>query len=688
MFSVQSFYVSTACSAAYGTLCVFILIQARQRTNFLLAACCGVTSFWAGLGSAWPDGDFGGLIGAIDIARMLAWYGYLFSLYIKTEIATRWHIRGFGGIALLSTFLMLLIAFTSSSNHAYSLLSFPIIVRLMISISALLLVENLYFNLPEYARWHVAIPCVLLGGVACFDILVAADAVLFHAPSGQLASTRMVVLAAVAPLLVLAASRGERWSEPVRLSRTAVFHSATLVLSGSVLLALAFAGELLRRFNSELGWVAELSLVSLGFLGLFLFLSSRSARSVIQRVVVRHFFADRYDYRLQWLRCISTLSGTGSLEKTHLSTRAIRAVADVVDSPNGSLFIFDQPTSVMSWSGSWNMPTGSALSRQHQLVQDLSRGLEVLEFDGLMLPGVDSSGLGQLGPIWLATPLIHDAGVIGMVVVGPPRTPFHLDQEVLDLLRIVGREVATYLAEQQAAESIIHTRDLHDYGQRFAFVAHDIKNVSSQLALLLANAEQHLTNPEFQKDMIQTVKASVNKIDALLKRLNQGSTSENLNFVNPQSLLGDVVLNYSQGGSDLVLLSHDNIDASVQISREDFTAAVSHLINNAIEAGSLSPVEVCLSSESGVVIIDIIDHGRGMSADFIRDELFTPLRTTKFGGSGIGAYQARELLRNAGGQLLVTSAQGVGSTMRIKLPKADDHGRAINERMTLSTIGD
>ena len=688
MFAVQSFYVSTACSAAYGTLCIFILIQARQRTNFLLASCCAVTSFWAGLGSVWPDGSFSGVIGAVDLARMIAWYVYLLCLYTRTEIATRWHVRGFVGIAILATLLTLIIAFTPPAYQAYTLLSLPITARLLISISTLLLVENLYFNLPEYARWHVAIPCVLLGGIGCFDILVAADAVLFHAPSGQLASTRLVVLTAVAPLLVLAASRGERWSEPVRLSRTAVFHSATLVLSGSVLLALAFTGELLKRLNSELGWVAELSLVSLGLLGLSLFLSSRSARSVIQRVIVRHFFADRYDYRLQWLRCISTLSGTGSLEKTDFATRSIRAVADVVDSPNGSLFIYDHSTGVMSWSGSWNMPNGSALSPQDHLTQTLLNSSEVLEVDGILLPGVDNSASGQIGPIWLATPLIHDAGVIGMVVVGPPRTPFHLDQEVLDLLRIVGREVGTYLAEQRAAESIIQTRDLHDYGQRFAFVAHDIKNVSSQLALLLANAEQHLTNPEFQKDMLQTVKASVNKIDALLKRLSQGPDAETLTFLSPLFTLRDIVSTYSLGHKRSVLLNHDGVDSKVRCSKEDLTAVVTHLVNNALEAGSTNPVEISLSHEFDLVIIDIVDHGRGMSADFIRDELFTPLRTTKLGGSGIGAYQARELLRNAGGQLLVTSAQGVGTTMRLKLPRADDQGRVPSEQMMLNIIGD
>ena len=57
-----------------------------------------------------------------------------------------------------------------------------------------------------------------------------------------------------------------------------------------------------------------------------------------------------------------------------------------------------------------------------------------------------------------------------------------------------------------------------------------------------------------------------------------------------------------------------------------------------------------------------------MAPEFVRDELFRPLRSTKSGGHGIGAYQARELLRDAGGDLLVLSQPGAGTTMRVILP--------------------
>jgi signal transduction histidine kinase len=72
--------------------------------------------------------------------------------------------------------------------------------------------------------------------------------------------------------------------------------------------------------------------------------------------------------------------------------------------------------------------------------------------------------------------------------------------------------------------------------------------------------------------------------------------------------------------------------------------------------------------EATSVLIDIIDEGPGMSADFIRDRLFRPFATTKTDGHGMGAYQARELLRAAGGDLLVLSRPDAGTTMRLLLP--------------------
>ena len=125
----------------------------------------------------------------------------------------------------------------------------------------------------------------------------------------------------------------------------------------------------------------------------------------------------------------------------------------------------------------------------------------------------------ELPRAWLAVPLNHFGNLIGFVVLARSRAQFKLDREVFELLRVVGREVASRIAEQRAAQILSQTRELREYSQRFAFVLHDIKNVSGQFSMLLANAEVHADNPEFQRDMLATVRASVGKITRLLARL-------------------------------------------------------------------------------------------------------------------------------------------------------------------------
>ena len=66
----------------------------------------------------------------------------------------------------------------------------------------------------------------------------------------------------------------------------------------------------------------------------------------------------------------------------------------------------------------------------------------------------------------------------------------------------------------------------------------------------------------------------------------------------------------------------------------------------------------------------VADDGPGMTPEFIRDTLFRPFGTTKKSGYGIGAYQARELIRQMGGRLEVTSAEGEGTRVHIYLPLA------------------
>ena len=61
-----------------------------------------------------------------------------------------------------------------------------------------------------------------------------------------------------------------------------------------------------------------------------------------------------------------------------------------------------------------------------------------------------------------------------------------------------------------------------------------------------------------------------------------------------------------------------------------------------------------------------------MSAEFVRTRLFKPFSSTKEGGFGVGAFEARTLVGAMGGRLEVESREGAGSRFSVVLPIAED----------------
>ncbi len=661
------------CALLYVILAVVVVARTRHGwAAVTLAGGCVVTAAWAATVAAGPAGlpGWGRLL---EPFHLVAWYGVVFHLYHRSMPRSRTN-RLFAAVGLLAL-VVVAITLTDSADSSHSISSFNFDARLGLAISSLLLIENLYRNTPDDQRWHIALLCCGLGGLFVYDIVLYADALLFRRVSSALFDGRALVTMLAAPLLAVSAARyRRRRGVGIRVSRTVVFYSASLMVCGGFLVALAITGEVLRQLNpgaaANWGIVAEVGLICGGLLASAVLLTSGSARSMVRNMVVNHFFPDRYDYRLEWTRCIGTLSTSDSNVALH--TRAIRAVAQAVDSPAGILFLREAGEGVFRWAGSWNLPA-SVLPIQPD------HGLLPLFRDGTWIVEAPAGApwIASLPDLWLSVPLCHSGSLNGLVFVARPRATFKLDREVFDLLRMVGREIASYIAERHAAEALLQTRQLREYGQRFAFVAHDIKNVSSQLSLLLSNAEHHISDPAFQRDMLRTVGASVEKISNLLSRLKDPEHEATPTALDPCQRLAAIIDARFQAQQDAIRLLYDApADGSglVVMVPTAFDAVVTHLLNNAFEASRPgAPVEVRMDQRGGRLTIDIVDEGIGMDADFIRDQLFRPFRTSKHQGSGIGVYQARELLRRAGGDLLVTSSPNSGTTMQMRLPLQTKH---------------
>ena len=100
---------------------------------------------------------------------------------------------------------------------------------------------------------------------------------------------------------------------------------------------------------------------------------------------------------------------------------------------------------------------------------------------------------------WLVVPLIQHRKLFGFVVLAQPRSRVKLNWEVSDLLKVAGNQAASYLAQHEAANALLVARQFESFNRMSTFVVHDLKNLVSQLSLLLSNAEKHKKNPEFQE---------------------------------------------------------------------------------------------------------------------------------------------------------------------------------------------
>jgi putative PEP-CTERM system histidine kinase len=327
-----------------------------------------------------------------------------------------------------------------------------------------------------------------------------------------------------------------------------------------------------------------------------------------------------------------------------------------------------------NWPGS-NPPVGEIEQDASFWTKVESRG-RIIEFEALRqgwgsaedrsLPVpqwmVDESRL------WAGIPLIHNERLVGVVLLASPEYRRPLDWEDFDLLRTAGRQAASSLAEAHSQEALSNAQRFEEFNRRFAFILHDIKNLVSQLSLLSRNAERHADNPEFRSDMIATLRASVGKMNDLLARL-APSAGARVQRLDPQPLRPILLaaIAAKRGDHEIRLLGNTNLWTNADGAALE--QAIGHLIQNAVEACSpTNPISVRADAKDGTIAISIADKGVGMDSDFVRNRLFQPFSSSKPGGFGIGAFEARSLIVAMGGRLGVDSRPGKGTTFTILLP--------------------
>jgi putative PEP-CTERM system histidine kinase len=671
------------CAVAYLVLAALLGIHSQRRLPVLgLVSACAATGLWS-LGVALEAGfevDLGRAVGVLDIVRSLAWVAFL-GVAFRAGLPDDDPARGlrWGGIAgaVLGIFLLAhaLTTGTFQSGGAGDAFLVPdLYARLLLATGGLVLAEALARQARAEGNWRVRYLCLGVGAILGYELFVWSEALIFQRVAPTLAASRGAVSAVVAPLIAVAAARNPIWATELNVSRRAAFHTITLIVVGVYMLALAGVGAALRASSGEWGPLLQATLVFVGLLLLALIWFSPSARSLFKLRLSRYFFTHRHDYRDQWQRFAAALSASTS--GGSLAGRALRALADVVGSRHGGLWL--REPDVFGVQARLGVPWAAEAPAQGKFADWLDENR-----DRIVDLRDSGGGRDQRLPVWLrewqdawlVIPLVQ-RHVVGFVVLTRSPVLGALGSEDEELLRTAAFHAASYLVADQTTRRLEESRRFEELSRGMAFIAHDLRNVANELTLTLANARSHIQNPEFQRDLILSMEDSVGAMQRLLDKLARGQgaspaaaqVDEPTDFV---QLLRDALKRRKSDATALCLDLEGEDPLPIACDPDRLVSISGHLIQNAIEAaGPKGHVTVRLRREGDASVFEIEDDGPGMSPEFLRERLLHPFRSSKRGGFGLGLFECRQIAQELGGELSIDSEPGRGTLARARLPLA------------------
>ena len=654
-----------------------------QRTGALLILATAVSALWAAFlayGEWQPSVAVHWLLLA-EVLRYGAWLVFVIALIGTSQMAgllQHFRVAAHALWIMLALYCLLPATGLLQTVALPFSINLPLIGVLLLALVGVVFLEQIYRNIASEQRWALKFLVIALGVLFAYDIFLYSYAVLYRQFNLSAWAARGFIDALLVPLLLVAAARNPQWSLEVGVSRRAVFYSTSLMVVAFYILATAVGGYYVRLYGGDWGRVAEITLICFALLGAMSIGFSGRARSHLRVFLHKNFFSFRHDYREEWLRLTDTLS-TGD---TELPLRALRAMAQTMDSPAGVLFMRgDADDFVPEARLNMSTPVGLKLPARSPALEFMRQRCWIYDLDQLPPLGEEQlrapPELTSLPRAWLVVPLVLEDRLIGFVVLAEARARRAFDWEDIDLLGAAGSQVASTLAQAADAQRLAEARQFEGFNRLTAFLMHDLKNVAAQQSLLLQNAERHKHNPAFVDDMLTTVANSVQRISRLLEQLRGDAAPGARGRVKLAAII-DKALGECGAQSPRPEYQPAAEELWVRADTEQLATVLGHVIRNAQDAAQThGHVTLRVKHAAGEAAIEIEDDGAGMDEDFIRDRLFKPFFTTKASkGMGIGAYQAREYVYSLGGAMNVRSTPGQGTVFAIRLPLAGDAGDA------------
>ena len=261
--------------------------------------------------------------------------------------------------------------------------------------------------------------------------------------------------------------------------------------------------------------------------------------------------------------------------------------------------------------------------------------------------------------------------------------PFNKEELVVRVMHQIALVAAKRLIEKQNRELLatINNRD-----KMYSVIAHDLRSPMASIRMVL-NLVAATISPDVVGEEIYSLLDKANKesedVHDLLDNLLKWTKSQTgrLNVVLQDLDLNDIIPGVVDifeliAANKKITLSYTGTSTIVRADNDMLKTVVRNFLSNAIKfSPENSTIEIIVTSDADFAKISVRDHGVGIAADRI-DSIFHKGETT-YGtggeeGSGLGLQLCQDFAIKNGGDVMVESVEGQGSTFSVMVPLKKD----------------
>ncbi|MDM7859514.1 PEP-CTERM system histidine kinase PrsK [Alteromonas sp. ASW11-36] len=608
----------------------------------------------------------------IDTGKQVVWLLFL-AAFLRNDFRNIWNVLTrpvtWAILALPLAALLLPMMMPMSATWRF-------LLQTIIALEVLVLLEQVYRQSGEQ-RWNFKPLVLYLGALNLFEFVTYANATMVTQVEPLYIAARGYIYMALVPLLIIATRRIKHWGIDIFISREVVLHSSLLLVAGAYLLLMAMLGYAVKYFGGSWGATIQVVLIALSVALLATVFLSHSFRNRLKVFITKNFFANQFDYRLEWVKLTKALS-VNCQSLTDVYQAALKGYLGATNYSNGALLKRSQHS--FSVVARQHLQTNFSPSLQAKLLQFFKQTQWIFDaeeyrvkpynYEGLKLTDEELNQVEQM----IIVPIGEGESLWGVVVLYCQGDGLlRLNWELRDYLNAVTAQTGDFILHYEAATQVAENAQFAAFSRMSAFVVHDLKNVLAQIDLILCNAQQHKNNPEFIDDTFETLEHTKSRMDKMLAQLTekQHTTSRNKGSHQLSDIIADVIRKRCANLLPSPVLKVES-EQAVVVDSDKFANVMYHLISNAQQATADDGViELCLIHDQAQQLqtLSIRDNGEGMTDAFIRERLFKPFETTKGNaGMGIGVYDARNYLESIGGSLTVESEVGQGTVFTLSVP--------------------